>query len=218
MLMTSLLYPLDHPNVNVTDAPPTPYSTILLEIIQIHSFRTVLASNSCLDPSPIPTNNSPLSNLDSTKKSDHFSLCFNSTIHQHLDNLTDHRLHDFLYGAGSIDILTDIILPNVHRLRHLDCVLSNEDHSRFLLDLPEAVRQSLEDVDITFVNIWGRPTSTFVVHSRYTFAHRPSDSHQRPPNATCQIKLGLAPLHLNLPWTLMKKIDMGTTIIFPIHS
>ncbi|KAF8880108.1 hypothetical protein CPB84DRAFT_283255 [Gymnopilus junonius] len=234
MSIPSLFHPLGHPNVNVTDMSPTfldipdsvtfPLSQNNVQTVLDHPSGdlpdALFSDRSCFNflPGPVTDPDQQLAAFETLirrNESDQLSLRFNSTIHQHMDNLTNHRLHDFLYGAGSIDILNDIILPNVRRLRHLDCVLSNEDHSRLLLHLPETVRQSLEDVDITFVNIWGRPTSTFAVHSRYTFVLRPVDSHQRSHSATCQIKFGLPPLCLHLPWSLMKRIDMGTTIILP---
>ncbi|KAF8891493.1 hypothetical protein CPB84DRAFT_1848977 [Gymnopilus junonius] len=133
---------------------------------------------------------------------DKFSFHFVSALDHHGINLANVRIENLLFGGGGIDILDEIILPNVHRLLYVDCILSLEAHSRFRSYLPDASLQVVEDINVTFVSIGTQPASTLIIHTRYSFGH------VDPPPC-------LPPLDTMSHLRVMKKIDMGSLSMSP---
>lgn len=140
------------------------------------------------------------------------SFHFRTNIDQHMGNITNLRVEDLVFGAGRIRILDKIILPYLPRLRYLDCLVSREENSLLLVRMPEA---ALENIDITYVNACHLPPSMFVVHGRYTFRHSESSRASHQVVTKCHVANGFQPRGLKLPWDLMTKMDMGTTILSP---
>ncbi|KAF8879761.1 hypothetical protein CPB84DRAFT_1793052, partial [Gymnopilus junonius] len=64
-------------------------------------------------------------------------------------------MEDLIYGRGMIDIVNEIILPNIDRLHYLDCLLPATTHSQLLENLPEPSLLALADLNITFVRVNG---------------------------------------------------------------
>ncbi|KAF8883064.1 hypothetical protein CPB84DRAFT_1750745 [Gymnopilus junonius] len=80
---------------------------------------------------------------------------------------------DLIYGSGRISLLDQIILPNLGRLKSLDCLLSIEDNSDSI------------------------------------------NTHTPSRGTICQIKNCVRYMTFRLPWALMMKIDLGSSIISP---
>ncbi|KAF8888713.1 hypothetical protein CPB84DRAFT_1462372 [Gymnopilus junonius] len=135
-------------------------------------------------------------------RSNQMSFHFMSDLEHHLTNLTNLRLENLVYGGGRIDIVDEIILPNIHRLLYLDCLLSCEAHSRLRMSLPNAPLHALEDVNVTFITIGDQHSFTSIVHARYSFGH--VDPPQRLPPLRLDTMSHLEP---------MTKIDMGSICI-----
>ncbi|KAF8901387.1 hypothetical protein CPB84DRAFT_971034 [Gymnopilus junonius] len=127
-----------------------------------------------------------------------FRFVFN--VDQSLGNITNFRVEDLTYGGGMIDIVNEIILPNIDRLHYLDCLLSPTVYSQLLECLPDSSLLALADVNITFVHLNGQPSSTFGVHSRFTFTRGRSGSNVMNP---------FPPLTTVLPLQPMTNIELG---------
>ncbi|PPQ70208.1 hypothetical protein CVT26_014465 [Gymnopilus dilepis] len=138
-------------------------------------------------------------------------LSFIFRLSLHLPNVSNISASDLVYGAGALSILEKIIMPHLHRIRYLDCVLSLDNYSRIHEYMNLFFIRSLKSIDVTYINRCNSRNTHFGVRAQFTFQNL-GHIHK----ISCRVSNGIGLRYM--PSSLfrsMTKIDMGNTIILP---
>ncbi|KAF9474350.1 hypothetical protein BDN70DRAFT_899021 [Pholiota conissans] len=137
---------------------------------------------------------------------------FNACIKHSAKSLLTIRF-DMALNGWAFSIVDTIIIPHISRIKTLSCpIYGNAEVYRFLT-IHEGQFGALETLDICLINTLNNPFSVFPHDVRQQFTvlrHAP-----RLCNVTVRILNNLHPLHLQLPFSQLRTLDLGATAIVP---